>query len=467
MNTKTILNMKKYIPIAILAIVLSGCERDIEDLNPPSYPAIPEVFIDGFSPGLNYAAFGGSVPTAFDVDYKETYNNSDASMRFEVPDPNDPQGAYAGGVFFTASGRDLSGFNVLTFWAKASRSASIDLVGFGNDLGESKFQVSISGVKVNSNWKKYYIPIPDPSRLIAERGMFMYSEGPENGEGYTFWIDEVKFEKLNTVAYPKHAILNGADITETSFTGITKTIDGLSAVFNLPDGTDQNVNAAPAYFDFYSSDESIAKVDQYGNVTVIDGPGTAIITATLGGVKAEGSLTIQSMGTFTHAPVPTHDPSDVISVFSDAYNNVPVNYYNGYWAPYQTTLSADFTVNGDNVLYYTNFNFVGIEFTSPTIDASSMTHLRADIYFPNALNPGAQFKFQLVDAGVDGVLGTTDDSNHTITYTSPVLISQGWISLDIPLANFTGLSGRGHLAQLIFEGTNIPGFYADNIYFHK
>jgi len=467
MNTLNIKGMKKIFIVLAGMLMVWGCERNTDELKPPSYPAIPEVFLDGFSGGLNYAAFGGSVPTAFDVDYQVTYNQSSASMRFEVPDANDPRGAYAGGVFFTSSGRDLSGFNVLTFYAKASKSASIDLIGFGNDLGESKYLATISGLKVGTSWKKYYIPIPDPSRLTAERGMLMYAEGPEDGEGYTFWIDEVKFDLLPTITHPTHTILNGANLTETSFKGITKSLDGLSSVFNLPEGIDQPVNAAPAYYEFFSSDESIATINEKGVVSVVGGPGTAKITASLGGVAAKGSLTIQSMGAFTQAPTPVHPAANVISIFSDAYTNVPVNYYNGYWAPYQTTQSADFVVNGDHVLYYLNFNFVGIEFSSPTINASTMTHLHADIYFPNTLSPGAQFKFQLVDAGPDGVLGTTDDKSHTLTYTAPLLVSQNWISFEIPLANFTGLTSRAHLAQLIFEGTNIPGFYADNIYLYK
>jgi hypothetical protein len=37
--------------------------------------------------------------------------------------------------------------------------------------------------------------------------MFWYAEGPENGNGYTFWIDELKYEKLGTVAQPRPAIL--------------------------------------------------------------------------------------------------------------------------------------------------------------------------------------------------------------------------------------------------------------------
>jgi hypothetical protein len=467
MNSGLLNHLRQIFLLGIFVFLALGCERKFDELEPATYPVNPDVFSDGFSAGLNYAAFGGSVPTAFDVDYEVTYNNSEASMRIEVPSANDPLGAYAGGVYFTSVGRDLSQYNVLTFWVKASRAASINVVGFGNDLGQSKYLTTISALGVNTNWKKVYIPIADPSKLTAERGMFMYSEGPENDEGYTFWIDEVKFENLGTIAHPYYSILNSQDQSETSFTGISKTIAGLSAKFNLPDGVDQTVNLSADYFDFSSSDESIATVDESGVVTVIGGPGTAVITAKMGGQDAEGSLTIQSIGAFQQAPVPVHAPADVISLFSDTYSNVQVNYYNGYWAPYQTTLSADFEINGDHVLNYTNFNFVGIEFTGPTINATPMTHIHSHIYFPAALNPGAQFKVQLVDAGADNTLGTTDDSKHTLTFASPTLIGQSWISLDIPLANFTGLTSRAHLAQIIFEGTNIPGFYADNIYFHK
>ena len=79
-------------------------------------------------------------------------------MRFDVPNAGDPKGAYAGGVFSTEVGRDLSGYNALTFWAKASQSATLDLVGLGNDLGDSKYQVTLSGLSVSTSWKKYIIP---------------------------------------------------------------------------------------------------------------------------------------------------------------------------------------------------------------------------------------------------------------------------------------------------------------------
>ena len=116
------------------ALLFTSCERDPNVLEPADYPDVPEVFIDGFSAGLNYAAFGGSKVTAFDVDNDVKYSGT-SSMRIEVPDFEDPQGAYAGGTYFTSVGRNLTGYDALTFWAKASQPASIDVVGIGNDLG--------------------------------------------------------------------------------------------------------------------------------------------------------------------------------------------------------------------------------------------------------------------------------------------------------------------------------------------
>lgn len=460
-------NYKKQLtrlPLWILALAVLGCENDENDFKEATFSTNPEVFIDTFTPGLMYSAYGGSVPSAFQVDNEETYNNSAASMRFDVPNVGDSAGAYAGGSFYTSVGRDLTGYDALTFWAKSDVAATIDVVGFGNDFGDNKFQASINGLRISTVWKKYIIPIPDAAKLKQERGMFFISEGPENGNGYTFWIDEVRFEKLGTITPQQPQILGGQDVSQTAFVGVTTPITGLVTAFNMPNGINQNVTVTSAYFTFTSSNPAVATVNDAGVVTTV-GAGTAEITATVGGVEALGSLTINSQGNFVHAPTPTANPANVISLYTEAYDNVPVNYYNGYWQPYQTTQSADFTVDGDNVLNYTNFNFVGVEFSSPTVDASAMSHLRLDLYFPNALPAGAVFRVRLVDFGPDGVFGGGNDVGFTIPFTAPVLEAQNWVTLNIPLADFAGLTSRAHLGQLIFEGTNITNFYADNIYF--
>tara|TARA_R110002050_G_scaffold30673_1_gene78425 strand:+ start:4177 stop:8151 length:3975 start_codon:yes stop_codon:yes gene_type:complete len=462
MNTNILSILKKYIPAGIVAILLMGCERELDDLQPATFPSNPEVFIDGFSAGLSYSAFGGSVPTAFDVDQDVTFDNSKSSMRFDVPNAGDPQGAYAGGVFSTEVSRDLSDYNALSFWAKASQSAVLDLVGFGNDLGASKYQVTISDLAVSTSWKKYIIPIPDPSRLTEERGMFFYSVGPEDGKGFSFWIDELKFENLGTIAHPQPMILDGNDKVESAVNGLKFPVGGLGMSFNMPSGIDQKVNAAPAWFTFLSSDAAVASVDAAGLVTVVS-EGTAVITATSGDDDAKGSLTVQSSGDFTHAPEPAAAQEDVISIFSNHYVNVPVDFYNGYWEPFQTTTSADFIVNDDDVLFYNNFNFVGIQFTSPTIDATNMTHLHMDIWIPNEVDPADKLAIRLVDMGPDGALDGTDPS---LTYElAGPLDAQSWISVDIDLS---GLTSRSKLAQIILEqvGSSLTGLYLDNVYLY-
>jgi len=458
--------LAKQLFLWIFVFAVFSCENDPNDYESASYSKNPEVFIDTFSAGLNFSSYGGAVANAFQVDPDVAYNNSAASMRFDVPNVNDSSGSYAGGSFYTTVGRNLTGYDALTFWAKSTVAATIDVVGFGNDFGDNKYQASISGLQISTVWKKYIIPIPDPSKLTVEKGMFFISEGPENGNGYSFWVDEVKFEKLGTINPQQPKILNGEDVVQNAYVGVTNTIDGLACAFNMPNGINQGVNVTPAYFTFTSSNEAVATVNELGIVNTV-GAGTAVISATVNGVEALGSLTINSSGTFVHAPTPTADPADVIPIFSDTYTNVPVNYYNGFWEPYQTTQSADFAVAGDNVLNYTNFNFVGIEFSSPTVDASGMSHLHVDLYIPNALPAGANFKVTLNDFGADGVFGGGNDTGATVTFTAPTLVSQGWISLNIPLASFGALASRAHLGQIVFEGANITNFYADNIYFQN
>lgn len=456
----------KHFSLWMIVLIFLGCENDPKDFEAAAYSTNPEVFIDGFSPGLNYAAFSNTVITAFQADSEVTYNNSSASIRIDVPSVNDPAGAYAGGAFFTSVGRDLSGYDALTFWAKSTKAATLDVIGFGIDLGLNKFDTSIAGTNLTTTWKKYIIPIPDASKLKIEKGMLYFSEGPENGEGYTFWLDEVKFEKLGTIAHAQASIFDGINKVETSFIGVQSNITGLTSTFNLPNGVDLPVNFTLAYLDFTSSNPDVATVNEVGTISTLTS-GSTLITATLGGQAVLGSVTLNSLGTFVNAPTPTRNPSSVISIFSETYPNVPVDYYNGYYEPFQTTQSADFTVNGDNVLNYTDFNFVGIQFSAPTINATSMTHLHVDLYFPNAVPAGSTFKFEVNDWGADGVFGGGNDITGTRTYTTPTLVSQNWVSLDIPFSSLTGLTNRAHLAQIIFSGTNITNVYADNIYFYN
>ncbi|WP_418262696.1 glycosyl hydrolase family 16 [Flavobacterium faecale] len=465
--------MKKYnyiyskITLLLGLILTIGCERNLSDeVAFATYPKTAEVFIDGFSGGLNYFPFSGSVNNAFTVDTEVRYKGS-ASMRFDIPNVGNPNGSFAGAIF-PDSGRDLSDFDSLTFWIKASQAATLNEAGFGNDFGENKYLVTKNNIPLTTNWTKVIIPIPDASKLIFEKGMFWYAEGPENDKGYTFWIDELKFEKLGTIAQPKPAILDGVDKIEPSFIGSNITIDGLTQTFNLATGINQTVLAAPSYFTFKSSNIEVARVSHLGVVSVV-GFGTAKITAILGGVKAAGSLTIDASSSFGSAPTPTQASADVISLFSNAYTNVPVDFFNGFYGG-STTKTSDIKVGNDDFKYYTDLNYVGIEFTNPAVNATAMNFLHLDIWMNNTVN--SDFIIKIRDRGTNGVLNTNvntggpteDDKEISYTVAASQITKGQWLSVNIPLTGDIA-SQKANLAQIVFVGEG--NFILDNLYFFK
>lgn len=460
-------NTGKVLAVAAIIGLAAGCTRDFDDLPLAGFPENPLVFIDNFSSGLQYAAFGGSYVSAFEVDMDVTYEGS-AAMRFEVPNADNPQGSYAGGVFYTDVGRDLTKYDALTMWVKSSKSATLDLVGFGNDLGELKYTAFLRAVPMTTNWTKVIIPIPDPSKLTAERGMLYYTEAPEDSTGYTFWIDEVKFEKLGTIAYPRGRILEAQEQNISAETGDTYPIGGTFVVYNMPDGTDQRVEAAPAYFDFTASDSTVASIDDFGVVSVLDSGFTAI-TAELLDARAQGIMFIAATGALpapqVAAPAPTEDPEDVISLFSDYYTNVPVDRWNTFWEFSTAETIEGIFVEGDEIKRYKKLNFVGIEFTSQTIDVSEMSRFHMDIWTSDPTALPAAFKVLLVDFGPDDLFEGDDGSSHEVSFTAPTLKTEQWVSLDVPMSDFAGLLTRGNLAQMVLSG-DLTNVYIDNVYFY-
>ena len=477
MKNKKYFNSKITFLICLLFIIAVGCERELsDDVELATFGTDPEVYIDGFSGGLEYYPYADSKFDAFTVEEGIIYEGTSA-MRFDVPNVGDPDGAYAGAIFRDDNGgRDLSGYDALTFWAKATKSAVINDIGFGQDFGENKYQVSLQAMQISTGWKKYIIPIPDASKLTQEAGMFWYAEGPEgpigSEVGYTFWIDNLRYEKLGTIAQPRPKMFNGEDRIETSFTGGKIQITGLTQTYNLASGQNQTVVASGHYFKFSTSDVSVATVTRAGLIAVV-GKGTADITATLNGVEVAGSISIESLGDFTPAPSPTVAANNVISIFSDAYMNVEVDHYNGYWGlpfPQSTEGQNDLSVDGDEIIKYSKLDFVGMEFhiNVPTVNASSMTHFHIDIQVINDLNPGDFLTVKLQDIGADNSFGGGNDTSGELVFSAPELVAGSWVSIDVPLSSFSGLSNKSNIAQVVFiSDATITDVYLDNIYFHK
>ncbi len=478
-NIKTLKYLWLVLPVLVLAV---SCERDLpSDAPEATFPNNAEVFIDN-PVGLTDEFFesfdpaeGYNTDDTFDVVDDVAYEGS-SSIRIDVPSPDNPNGFLAGGIFRDrGNGRDLTGYDALTFWAKASTTATLASVGFGADFDEDKFTVVATGIQLTTNWKKYIIPIPDASKLVQERGLFSYiaapfdvlGDGPNGNEiGWTFWLDEIRFENLGTIGQERPQIFNGQDLTQGVFVGSDIPITGLGYTVNLPSGLNQTVTPSANYFSFVSSDPSVATVSESGVVSVV-GNGTATINATVGSFLAEGSLEITAEGAFVNADDPTLPASDVLSVYSDTYTNLSglnVGAFNNGDINITTQL-----FDGNEHIVYENLQFVGVGWDN-TVDISAFTHVHVDVQL---VTPGSTFVVELLDYGPDDIdNGFGDGSAGGFNATGQLMEGQ-WVGLDIPISNFTlgtggggsGLTTFGNIGNVIFV-SNSGSVLIDNVYFY-
>ena len=468
--------------LSLAFALLMGCDRDFsDDVEFATFPANGDVFIDTFSAGLDFFPFvdAGADPEAFSVIMGEDVFSGSSSMRFDVPTFGN---GFVGATFNTTAARDLSGFDALTFYAKASQAASIDAIGFGiSGETNNKFIVTLNGLNVSTRYEKYVIPIPRATQLIAETGLFFLSEGAsfEGDEGgYTLFFDEVQFERLGTVAQPSPAIFSGQELTQQTSVGSDLVVTGLTQTFNLDTGENVTVTVAPSYYNFMSSNLEVALVNELGEITVV-GEGTAEITALLGGVAASGSLEVNSGSAIPEAPIPTLPESAVVSIFSDAYTNIAVDFFNGNFENQGTTGGAIDSGNG-TILSYNNFDqdfgFVTTQFTNPTVDLTNQNTIHFDVFIQEEIDAGDTLSIELVNAGPDNTITVQVDNGGSFTIPASELSTGTWVGFDIPLSSFSnptggnnfsgGLDNRMNMGSITFvSGGTLSALIVDNIYF--
>ncbi|MCY2685559.1 hypothetical protein [Salinimicrobium sp. TH3] len=183
-----------------------------------------------------------------------------------------------------------------------------------------------------------------------------------------------------------------------------------------------------------------------------------VIALSGGAETVEYTETVEMTGPVP-APTPNKLAESVISLFSNAYTNVPVDMWITDWS--QAELEET-DIEGNDIKVYSSLNFVGVITEANKIDATGMTHFRTDFYSLDAEN----FKVKLVDFGPDGAWQGGDDVEHEVVFEN---IPQGeWVTLDIPLEDFTGLTTRAHISQLIYSAAPAgeTTVLIDNVFFY-
>jgi len=437
---------------AAVLLTALGCGRDTSTLDLAPLETDPTVYIDVFPAGVDYYAFLWSRYDALSEDLVVGHE-SPKSLKISVPKRDDPDGGFAGGAFVAQNARDLSGYNALTFWARASRAEVFDVVGFANDnTGRSQYQASWSNIALTTEWQKYIVPIPLPARLGAERGLFFFSDAvPEQSDGYTAWFDEVQFARVGGIYNPRPRM---ASRTLNTYVGGKALPESTRTTFYVA-GADETIDHYPAYFTYHTSDEAVA--DVVNGEIIATGPGDADITAKLDTVTVAGTVALHTSAIpATPAPTPTYPAADVISVFSDVYTNVGVETWAVKWLNASWD-ADDVEIDGDDVKVYPDLGFAGIILEDP-IDVSHMAYMHIDVF----VYEGTEFKVKLVDFDQWGNVEWEVVFNP---YTDPKFEPGRWISLDIPMTSFL-LGTMENIGQIILSGQHNTVFI-DNIYWHN
>ncbi len=519
-----------WVALAVsFTVIESGC-LDSPALDEPT--VFRDNYVDdGFQP---FSATSGADPNAVTVDPTVTRvrtedsptTTANATLKISVP----AYGQYAGGAIVASVPRDLSGYNAVTFWAIADLpGANLAAVGVGNDnTGNSVYPATTANMPIGQTWAKYVMPLPLPAAHSYEAGLFEFSAAAIGGAGYHLWLDDVKYEKLDStvVGTPIPRITNSSNATftlavgqcpvsinstETSISGLNGSCPNFSFTdlvqvpVTVPAPATLELTIPPAYLTFHSANEAIALVDIYGLVTAAGCPPdmsgnpvyscSTTVTASLGATPSPDSATVN----VTVPPIPTTAPtppalpaSSVISLLSRAYPNVVnlagggltdswgTDWSNGGYpagGPHLTQLQID----GDNVLEYSSLAYVGIDFESanPTlcpncpIDGTAMNYLHMDIWTATA----TALSVQLEDFNPAGT--------RAAAVALPAPAHKTWVPIDIPLATFAShgpdvtcdpngnfassgcLDTKAHLGQIVLVSDGTATLYVDNLYFHE
>ncbi|WP_370477377.1 carbohydrate binding domain-containing protein [Tamlana flava] len=196
-------------------------------------------------------------------------------------------------------------------------------------------------------------------------------------------------------------------------------------------------------------------------------PGTYTIRVVVMGAAIETTEYVEEfqvteiLQPIASAPAPpTRQETDVISLYSEKYNDVPdTNFFPDWGQGGQGSSWAEFDLNGDKMLQYINLSYQGIALADGTsIDVSGMEFLHLDVW--------------TADEGLSLETSLINNASGTVTE-KPVwsdLTAGEWTSLDIPISEYTdqGLTVT-EIFQLKFVGEPwaTGTVFIDNLYFYK
>lgn len=214
-------------------------------------------------------------------------------------------------------------------------------------------------------------------------------------------------------------------------------------------------------------------IDDVVVVSIVNTCNNGVQDGTETGVDCGGSCPACVAVPTTAALTPPSRPAaDVKSIYSDAYSNLTVTTWGPDWGPFSARINNFTSLSSPTKVMDVAAGqvFAGIDFAASKFDATSFLTFHLDYWVAAPLAVGQVLSIKL--SNHDG----PDETSAIQFLPSPILTNQ-WVSLDIPLSSFIAASAppnlsRNAIAQIVITAAradnSIPvKIYLDNIYFHK
>nr|WP_321234192.1 T9SS type A sorting domain-containing protein [uncultured Psychroserpens sp.] len=206
-----------------------------------------------------------------------------------------------------------------------------------------------------------------------------------------------------------------------------------------------------------------------GDAIVVDPCTNGVQDGDETGVDCGGSCpnACPSVPTVAAPTPPNRTPANVISIFSDAYNDISVDTFDTPWCPGTTT---EVMIEGNPTKLVTGLGCEGVEFVTGRFDATGFGFFHMDIW-TDADTMDKSFNFKFSDwNGTGGEVGAFEYS--MTNGSSPVALPNPnpgtWISIDLQLSDFTVINGvtGSDFVQFVIT-SDLGTVYYDNLYLHN
>ncbi len=215
----------------------------------------------------------------------------------------------------------------------------------------------------------------------------------------------------------------------------------------------------PISLDFTSADgeyEKLIYFPHYGSALVYDGvnmPKNDTKVSYFDDVSAPlGSVIVATSATPTVAAptAPARATADVVSIYSDAYQNISLSEFPTGWSQGTHTFVQ---VAGNNTIKATSSEFIGIvsNYGSGT-NLAAMEYMHIDYYTASSTEIGVK------------LVNTNTGANKLVSLGTTVVGE--WKSVDIPMSSFVG-AGLSGITQFLIDPITSMDVYYDNFYFYK